>query len=237
MFDTGRIDHFYLDPLGAGWWFLLYHEDMIDSSRLAHIIQKGAVGPDLRSGRPVSRFGLLRGVRSPRQFGRLGHTLWLIETILIFGLCGMTCFFRDTPIDYVGWRRRGWVASSPTTPILDSSCIYSKLAPQPMKEDCLLTSSLEPISESYVIAKIAGIELCESHNRQHGTHYRSLMPTNLYGPQDNFNISNSDVVSALIRKAHEAKLAGFGWLASIGLDEGLASTYRWFLHHQEELRR
>jgi nucleoside-diphosphate-sugar epimerase len=202
-----------------------------------------------------------------------------------------------------------------------------------MTEDCLLTGPLEPTNEPYAIAKIAGIKMCESYNRQYGTHYRSLMPTNLYGPQDNFNMSNSHVVPALIRKAHEAKLQGapgvevwgsgnarrellhvddladaclfvmglsddqydsitqpmlshinvgtgqevtvrelaervckvvgyqgalrfnaampegapqkllevgklakLGWRATIGLDAGLATTYRWFLDNQEALR-
>jgi len=90
---------------------------------------------------------------------------------------------------------------------LGSSCIYPKLAPQPMKEEYLLTGQLEPTNEPYAIAKIAGIKMCESYNRQYGTHYRAVMPTNLYGPNDNFNISNSHVVPALIRKAHEAKMS------------------------------
>ncbi len=89
---------------------------------------------------------------------------------------------------------------------LGSSCIYPKFASQPMAETELLTGSLEPTNEPYAIAKIAGIKLCESYNRQYGTHYRSVMPTNLYGPNDNFNLENSHVIPALIRKFHEAKL-------------------------------
>ena len=90
---------------------------------------------------------------------------------------------------------------------LGSSCIYPKHATQPIKEEYLLTGPLEPTNEPYAIAKIAGIKLCESYNRQYGTHYRSVMPTNLYGPNDNFNISTSHAVPALMRKAHEAKIA------------------------------
>jgi GDP-L-fucose synthase len=89
---------------------------------------------------------------------------------------------------------------------LGSSCIYPKFATQPMAESELLTGSLEPTNEPYAIAKIAGIKLCESYNRQYDTHYRSVMPTNLYGPNDNFNLENSHVIPALIRKFHEAKL-------------------------------
>lgn len=87
---------------------------------------------------------------------------------------------------------------------LGSSCIYPRLAPQPMAEDALLTGTLEPTNEPYAIAKIAGIKLCESFNRQYGVDYRSVMPTNLYGPGDNFHPENSHVLPALIRRFHEA---------------------------------
>jgi GDP-L-fucose synthase len=94
---------------------------------------------------------------------------------------------------------------------LGSSCIYPKLAPQPMSEDALLTGKLESTNEPYAIAKIAGIKLCESYNRQygqsHGIDYRSVMPTNLYGPGDNYHPENSHVIPALIRRFHEAKIA------------------------------
>ncbi len=95
---------------------------------------------------------------------------------------------------------------------LGSSCIYPKLAQQPMREDALLTGILEPTNEPYAIAKIAGIKLCESYNRQysasHGVDYRSVMPTNLYGPGDNYHPENSHVIPALIRRFHEAKDSG-----------------------------
>ncbi|MGQ5488194.1 GDP-L-fucose synthase [Thauera sp. ZXT1-4] len=90
---------------------------------------------------------------------------------------------------------------------LGSSCIYPKFAEQPMKEEALLTGPLEPTNEPYAIAKIAGIKLCESYNRQYGRDYRSAMPTNLYGPGDNFHPENSHVIPALMRRIHEAKLA------------------------------
>jgi GDP-L-fucose synthase len=91
---------------------------------------------------------------------------------------------------------------------LGSSCIYPKLAEQPMAETALLTGTLEPTNEPYAIAKIAGIKLCESYNRQYGRDYRSVMPTNLYGPHDNFHPENSHVIPALLRRFHEAKLNG-----------------------------
>jgi GDP-L-fucose synthase len=91
---------------------------------------------------------------------------------------------------------------------LGSSCIYPKLAEQPMAESALLKGTLEPTNEPYAIAKIARIKLCESYNRQHGRDYRSVMPTNFYGPGDNFQPKNSHVIPALMRRIHEAKLRG-----------------------------
>lgn len=91
---------------------------------------------------------------------------------------------------------------------LGSACIYPRSCPQPIREDYLLTSPLEPTNEPYAIAKIAGVKLCESYNRQYGTRYVSVMPTNLYGPNDNYDLNTSHVVPALIRKAHEAKARG-----------------------------
>ena len=91
---------------------------------------------------------------------------------------------------------------------LGSSCIYPQLAPQPMAEAALLTGPLEPTNEPYAIAKIAGIKLCESYNRQHGRDYRSVMPTNLYGPGDNFHPENSHVIPGLLRRFHEAVRSG-----------------------------
>jgi GDP-L-fucose synthase len=91
---------------------------------------------------------------------------------------------------------------------LGSSCIYPRDCPQPIREEYLLTGPLEATNEPYAIAKIAGIKLCESYNRQYGTRYVSAMPTNLYGPNDNYDLQNSHVLPALIRKAHEAKVRG-----------------------------
>jgi GDP-L-fucose synthase len=109
---------------------------------------------------------------------------------------------------------------------LGSSCIYPKLAEQPMKETALLTATLEPTNEPYAIAKIAGIKLCESYNRQYGRNYRSVMPTNLYGPHDNFHPENSHVIPALLRRFHEAKLAGLAEVVAWGSGKPM----REFLH-------
>jgi GDP-L-fucose synthase len=109
---------------------------------------------------------------------------------------------------------------------LGSSCIYPKLAPQPLKEDALLTGLLEPTNEPYAIAKIAGIKLCDAYRAQYGCNFISLMPTNLYGPNDNYDLNNSHVLPALLRKFHEAKVNG--------KDEvvvwGTGSPLREFLH-------
>ena len=102
---------------------------------------------------------------------------------------------------------------------LGSSCIYPQLAPQPMQETDLLTGPLEPTNEPYAIAKIAGIKMCESYNRQYGTCYRSVMPTNLFGPYDNYHLENSHVIPAMLRKYHLAKLAKDGNVAAIISDE------------------
>lgn len=102
---------------------------------------------------------------------------------------------------------------------LGSSCIYPKECPQPMIEDYLLTGTLEPTNEPYAIAKIAGIKMCQSYNRQYGTQYICVMPTNLYGPNDNFDLETSHVLPALIRKFHLAKLANQGDREAIKRDE------------------
>ena len=99
---------------------------------------------------------------------------------------------------------------------LGSSCIYPRMASQPMTEAALLTGGLEPTNEPYAVAKIAGIKMCESYNRQHGRDYRSVMPTNLYGPGDNYHPENSHVIPALIRRFHEAKVSGAAEVAIWG---------------------
>jgi GDP-L-fucose synthase len=109
---------------------------------------------------------------------------------------------------------------------LGSSCIYPKLAPQPLKEEYLLTGPLEPTNDAYAVAKIAGITMCRAYNRQYGTRYLAAMPTNLYGPGDNFDLEKSHVLPALIRKFHEAKSAGTDTVTVWGT----GAPYREFLH-------
>ncbi len=109
---------------------------------------------------------------------------------------------------------------------LGSSCIYPKLAPQPMAEDCLLTSALEPTNEAYAIAKITGLKLCQYYRKQYGVLFHSGMPTNLYGPGDNYHLQNSHVLPALIRRFHEAKEAGLLEVVAWGT----GNPMREFLH-------
>jgi GDP-L-fucose synthase len=109
---------------------------------------------------------------------------------------------------------------------LGSSCIYPKLAPQPIKEDYLLTGPLEPTNEWYAVAKIAGLKMCQAYRRQYGFHAISLMPTNLYGPEDNFDLQSSHVLPALIRRFHEAKLRGDATMSIWGT----GTPRREFLH-------
>ena len=101
-----------------------------------------------------------------------------------------------------------WQAGVKRLLFLGSSCVYPRLAPQPMTEDCLLTSPLEPTNEAYAVAKIAGLKLCQYYRRQYGVIYHSVMPTNLYGPGDNYHPEDSHVLPALLRRFHEAKEAG-----------------------------
>jgi GDP-L-fucose synthase len=121
---------------------------------------------------------------------------------------------------------QAWKAGVKELLFLGSSCIYPKDAPQPIKEDYLLTGKLEPTNEPYAIAKIAGIKMCESYNRQFGTLYRTVMPTNLYGPGDNYHPQNSHVLPALLQRFHEAKLQN---LPSVTI-WGTGKPYREFLY-------
>ncbi|MCB1454563.1 MAG: GDP-L-fucose synthase [Rhizobiaceae bacterium] len=117
-------------------------------------------------------------------------------------------------------------AKTPKLLFLGSSCIYPKYAPQPIAEDALLTGPLEPTNEWYAVAKIAGIKLCQAYRKQHGCDFISAMPTNLYGPGDNYDLNSSHVVPALIRKAHEAKLSNAATMTIWGTGE----PRREFLH-------
>jgi GDP-L-fucose synthase len=117
-------------------------------------------------------------------------------------------FIRDNLVIQTNVMHAAYQSGVARLMFLGSSCIYPKLAPQPMREDCLLTGPLEPTNRPYAIAKIAGIEMCWSYNRQYGTRYLAVMPTNLYGPADNYDLNTSHVIPALLRKFHEAKVRG-----------------------------
>lgn len=117
-------------------------------------------------------------------------------------------FLHDNLVIAANTIHAAWRAGVPRLLFLGSSCVYPRLAPQPMTEDCLLTSPLEPTNEAYAIAKIAGLKLCQYYRRQYGVTYHSVMPTNLYGPGDNYHPEDSHVLPALIRRFHEAREAG-----------------------------
>ncbi|MBP6700837.1 MAG: GDP-L-fucose synthase [Halioglobus sp.] len=127
---------------------------------------------------------------------------------------------------------QAWKAGVQKLLFLGSSCIYPRLAAQPIVESELMQGSLEPTNEPYALAKIAGIKLCESYDRQYGTDYRSVMPTNLYGPGDNYHPENSHVIPALLRRFHEAKLSGADTLTIWGTGRAL----REFLHVDDMAR-
>jgi GDP-L-fucose synthase len=138
-------------------------------------------------------------------------------------------FIRDNLAIQCNLIHSAWRTAVTRLLFLGSSCIYPKLSPQPIKEEYLLTGRLEPTNEPYAIAKIAGIEMCESYNRQYGTSFFSVMPTNLYGPNDNFNLEDSHVIPALIRKFHEAREAG----SSQVMIWGSGKPRREFLHVED----
>ncbi|MBL0297900.1 MAG: GDP-L-fucose synthase [Betaproteobacteria bacterium] len=117
-------------------------------------------------------------------------------------------FIRDNLAIQTNVIHAAWQAGVQRLLFLGSSCIYPKLAPQPMKESCLLTGALEPTNRPYALAKIAGIEMCWSYNRQYGTRFLAAMPTNLYGPGDNYHPTHSHVIPGLLRKFHEARVRG-----------------------------
>jgi len=125
-------------------------------------------------------------------------------------------FMYDNMILEMNVIHSAWKNNCRKLEFLGSSCIYPRMAPQPMKEDCLLTSPLEKTNEAYALAKISGLKYCEFLNRQYGTDYISVMPTNLYGPNDNYHPTHSHVLPAFIRRFHEAKEAGLPYVTCWG---------------------
>lgn len=138
-------------------------------------------------------------------------------------------FIRDNLLIQTNIIHAAYATQAQRLMFLGSSCIYPKLAPQPMTEACLLTGALEPTNRPYALAKIAGIEMCWSYNRQYNTRYLAAMPTNLYGPGDNYHPENSHVIPALIRKFHEAKVSG----ASEVVVWGTGTPMREFLYSDD----
>lgn len=138
-------------------------------------------------------------------------------------------FIRDNLLIQTNIIHAAYASQAQRLMFLGSSCIYPKLAPQPMTEACLLTGALEPTNRPYALAKIAGIEMCWSYNRQYNTRYLAAMPTNLYGPGDNYHPENSHVIPALIRKFHEAKVSG----ASEVVVWGTGTPMREFLYSDD----
>ena len=185
-FNTQRVDHIYQDPHVNNARFTLHYGDLSDSSNLTRIIQQ--TQPD-----EIYNLGAQSHVavsfESPEYTADVDGmgTLRILEANVI---------------------HQAWSAGVQKLLFLGSSCIYPRMAAQPMAENALLTGTLEPTNEPYAVAKIAGIKLCESYNRQYGVDYRSVMPTNLYGPFDNYHPENSHVIPALIRRFHEAKING-----------------------------
>jgi len=135
-------------------------------------------------------------------------------------------FIHDNLMIQTNVIHQSWLNGVQRLLFLGSTCIYPKMAPQPIKEEYLLTGPLEPTNEPYAIAKIAGIKMCQAYNRQYGTSFLAAMPTNLYGPNDNFDLETSHVLPALMRKFHEAKVNGNATVTIWGT----GSPFREFLH-------
>lgn len=166
-------------------------------------------GYDRLIGRSHSELDLLDGVAVRRFFDEQQPDVVVLAAAKVGGImanstCGADFIYENLQIQQhvIGESYRHQVKK---LLFLGSTCIYPRLAPQPMPEDCLLTSALEPTNEPYALAKIAGLKMCEAFNRQYGTNYISVMPTNLYGPNDNFDLIGSHVLPAMLRKIHLAK--------------------------------
>jgi len=186
---------------------------------------------------PAEHYALGRQLRALRARGDCQLVLRSHDELDLTDMVQVDAFFAQNAIDtvYLAAARVGGIHANNTYPaqfirenlaiaaavihaawkhqvrqllFLGSSCIYPRLAPQPMREECLLGGALEPTNEPYAVAKIAGIKLCESYNRQFGTDFRCIMPTNLYGPGDNFHAEDSHVLPALVRRFHDALLSG-----------------------------
>jgi GDP-L-fucose synthase len=196
-------------PSLKGPIFVAGHRGMVGSAIVRHLQALGE-GPVLTAPRAELDLGDQAQVRRFFEQHRIGHVV--LAAAKVGGIHANNTFpaefIHDNLVMQCNVIDAAHRAGVQHLLFLGSSCIYPRLAPQPMREDALLTGTLESTNEPYAIAKIAGIKLCESYNRQHGRDYRSVMPTNLYGPGDNFHATNSHVIPALLRRFHEAVQSG-----------------------------
>ena len=207
--------------------FVAGHRGMVGSAIVRRLVEAGGVELVTRS---RNQLGLLSQVAVADFF----HSEKIDQVYLAAAKVGGIHANNEFPAEFIYQNlmievniiHQAYLAGVKKLLFLGSSCIYPKLAEQPMTESALLTGVLEPTNEPYAIAKIAGIKLCESYNRQYGVDYRSIMPTNLYGENDNFHPENSHVIPAMMRRFHEAKLAGAGEVVVWGTGKPM----REFLH-------
>lgn len=191
--------------------FVAGHRGLVGSALVRSLAARGYRNPILRSRAELdlSDAGAVR-----RFFDDKKPEFVFLAAAKVGGILANS----DYPVDFLEQNlliqgnvvREAWRSGVKRLLFLGSSCIYPRLAPQPMREESLLTGPLEPTNRPYALAKIAGIELCWSYNRQYGTRFLAAMPTNLYGPGDNYDLASSHVIPALLRKVHEAKASGSG---------------------------
>lgn len=196
------------------------HRGLVGSALFRRLVARGCTDILTRTHRELD---LQRESQVEAFFEKQRPDYVLLAAARVGGIHANNCF----PVDFLLQNLRiqnnvlesAWRFGVQGLLFLGSSCIYPKLAPQPLKEEYLLGGKLEPTNEAYAIAKIAGIELCEALNRQYGTRFLSVMPTNLFGPGDSYDLENSHVLPAFIRKFHLAKLASRGDWDAIAKDE------------------
>lgn len=207
--------------------FVAGHRGLVGSALVRELERKGAKNLVLRKSSELD----LRDQAATRAFFEAERPEYVfLAAAKVGGIVANNSFPADFIYDNLMIQNNvlhsSYLAGVKKLLLLGSTCIYPKLAPQPIKEEALLTGPLEPTNEPYAIAKIAGIKMCQSYNRQYGTRFICAMPTNLYGPNDNFDLTTSHVLPALIRRFHEAKAAG--------ADEvtiwGTGTPYREFVH-------
>jgi GDP-L-fucose synthase len=207
--------------------YIAGHRGLVGSALVRKLREKGFANLVLRSSRELD---LRRQTEVEAFFARERPEYVFLAAAKVGGILANNTFKADFIYDNIMIAANVIHASYKTGVRkllnLGSSCIYPKFAPQPMQEEHLLTGPLEPTNEPYAIAKIAAIKLCRYYNEQFGTNYISVMPTNLYGPNDNFDLATSHVLPALIRKFHEAKMSG---QASVTI-WGSGQPFREFLH-------